>query len=141
MALVCVDGADVLITPPGGYVFTKLTDKIKAGAQQKLLCEGKKALIKDDIDQWIKTYLTDYIKAAYVGGKLKVDSVQVQPLAGKTTATGKQVLFADTKITINMSFIKPAMMQTPNGPVPDSAPPPPVQVKFANSGQKKANTV
>ncbi len=139
MGLICVHGAQVVITPTPPVVFTKLADSIPGGKQQKIKIGGKPVLIQADLDAWAKTYMTNYINGSFsIPGMSAGKTAVAANFTVKSSVSGSPLIKMDSQVTLTISVNAPAQMPAPPGPnIPDPVPIQIATVKFVNSGQFK----
>lgn len=136
MSILCVDGAEVLILVQGAPLLGAPTASIPATSGNKLCVKGKRALTIKDIEAWLPNYLSDYINAAFVGGKAMATKVN-----GEQTLTAKVIskdplLVKDSVIDVELTVGPPGQDPTP---APDPLTSIMVKLQFTNPGQTKAD--
>ncbi len=142
MPNICVDGAAVVIVPIPPLVVFKPTDKIPGGKQKLVVITGKPALVKDDVDEWVKNYKSDYISPPFViPGKVSGDKGNIIALSVKTAEEGKKLVVLSTAIILMLKVDSPAKMPTPTGPQSDPVPKYVANVSFTNAAQTKFDSL
>ena len=123
MSAISLQGSTALLTPkpPGSFILAAPVSSIPGGKQMLLTVAGKAALIQDDIDTWVKTFISPYTNADYsTPGMVKGQSATIEQLAENTTASGKNLVLASSVITIELSVMAPATSpakKPPNDPM------------------------
>jgi hypothetical protein len=137
MEEVCVDSAMVEITAPDGQILVTTVANIPGGVEQKLTVGGKPVLVKQDVETWMASFVSNYDFAAFKAGMIQCSQLtKIEPLSEKLVTANGGVVLANTEIEIMAKAAVPAV--DPQG-VADSASQAKVtlQVKFSNSGQQK----
>jgi len=115
MSIISVQGSIALVAPkpPSSFVLAVPFSNIPGGKQMLLTVAGKAGLIQDDIDTWVKTFVSAYSNAAYsTPGMVKGQSATVESLAKNTKANGKNLVLASSIINIKLSVVTPAISST-----------------------------
>ena len=136
MPQVCVHDAQVLISSTSGYVMTVSQSTVAAQSNTLISVNGSKALILNDVEQWVTSYSSAYTTASYsIPGMARGTNLILPPSPGVSLLTqsdNNPVLLDSTKFSFMMAVTQQA--KNSSG-IPDSVPTFILTLEFTFSNQ------
>ena len=110
MSLASVNGAMVSITPIiPAIVLAVPVGTIPAKAQTQLNSGGQAVLVQKDIEDWAKTYTSNYTGlppfSTPMSGFVQGDKVTISELSKQTKTKGNEIVLQSTQITMTVKVV------------------------------------
>ena len=131
MPIICVDGAAVAITVNGPQILATTESTIPSATGNTFTVGGKSVLLEKDIAEWLASFVTDYDKPPYSGGKAEGDAISSLNLTVNSLSTAEMATM-DTVIKATLKVSSPG--NGPNGSK-DGTPTINITVEFTDAAQ------
>ena len=135
MKRTCVSSAQVEIKAEPGQILVKKVDSIQGQAGKKLKVKGKPVLLKKDIEDWIKQYMTNYDFSSYSAGMIKITTIEViDGLSEKVSLAGEYLILNTSQIKLLGKAEAPAVEKA-SGSSDGGSASVKITVTFSSTGQ------